>query len=49
MDLDFIEEPKGPFASFILDVCMMGGVTDYEKAEMPIIAEFFSAQSTDAD
>lgn len=48
-DLEFIEVPKGLYVPFIPEVCMLAGIEDNEKTELPMLPEFISAQSTDAD
>lgn len=46
---EFIEERKGLFVPFSPEVCMMAGIAENEKAEIPKLAKFIPAQSTDAD
>lgn len=48
-DTEIIEEPISPFVSFISEVCTMGDLTDYVKAEMRILVEVFIVKSTDED
>lgn len=46
---EFIEGPKGPCVYFIPKICMMASISDNEKADIPTLAEFITAQFTDAD
>lgn len=48
-DFDFIEEPEGPFISFVPEGCFIAGITDSEKPEISTLAERNSATSTDID
>lgn len=48
-DLEFIEEPKGPFIHFIPEVSMMAGIENNNKTYIPTLAEFTSPQFNDAD
>lgn len=42
-DINSIEEPIGPFAFFIPEVCGKDGLTDSIYTKIPTIAEFISA------
>lgn len=44
-DFKVFEESKGPFVSFVPEVCMMGGIADSNNTEITTLAEIFSAQS----
>lgn len=46
---EFIQEPKGLFLPFTMEVCMIAGIMDSEKAEMKTLAEFITAQYSDED
>lgn len=48
-DLEFFAQLKGPFVPFRREVCLMVGVTDIEEAEIPSLAEYISAQSSNTD
>lgn len=48
-DLQFIGEPKGLLVRFIAKACIMTGIMDNEKTEIPTLAEIFSEQSTNTE
>lgn len=48
-ELDLIEDRKGHLVLFIPEVCMMKGISDNDKLEIPTLVEFIAAQSNDAD
>lgn len=47
-DSAFMEERKRPFGSFIPEVGIMAGIADNEKAKIPMLAVFITAQASDA-
>lgn len=49
IDFKPIEEPQGPFVSFIPKFFMKAGVAENQQAEIPTLAEFVPAQATDSD
>lgn len=48
-DFQFIEEPEGVFVPFNSEDCVMAGITENDKAEIPTLAESISAQSTNTE
>lgn len=44
-----VKEPKGQFNPFIKKVCMMAGIMDNKKADIPVLTEFPSEQFNDVD
>lgn len=47
-DLETMKEPKGHFVPFLSEFCLLAGITDNEKAEIPTLSKFITAQSTDS-
>lgn len=47
--LQIYQKPKSAFCPFITELCLIVGIKDNDKAELPTLAEFILADSTDAD
>lgn len=48
-ELELFGKPKDHSERFIPDVCITAGIKDSDKEEVPTLAKFISAQSSDAD
>lgn len=48
-DFEFTEEPKCPFATFIVEDCVMPGITNNEELEVLTVTELISARAIEVD